>query len=96
MHPAQIKAELEMKGYTQADIAAQLKRAPSTVNYVIKGTGRSRLIENRIAVILGRPAHEVWPSRYSKDGKPIRARRRPVRLADAMSRMVAAGAAAKG
>lgn len=96
MHPIAIKAELEMKGFTQSDVARALRVAPNTVGYVVHSRGRSRKIENRIAVILDKPLHEIWPAWYGKDGKPIRNRKRPVRLADALSRMVAAGAAAKG
>ncbi len=96
MHPAQIKAGLEMAGYTQVDVAEQLGLARNTINYVVSGRGRSRVVENRIAVILGKSLHDLWPQWYSKDGKPIRTRRRPVRLGDTIARMAAAGASAKG
>lgn len=92
--PAQIKAALELAGYYQTDIARQLGITPTTVGEVIRGKSRSRQVENRIAVILGKTPYEIWPHWYGKDGKPIRGRRRPVRLSDAISRIAAAGSAA--
>lgn len=84
MHPAQIKAALEMAGYTQARIARLLGRKNSmVVSHVIHGRSRSRLIELRIAAVLGKSPHQIWPDWYTPDDEPVYARRQPVRLTDA-------------
>ena len=65
MHPAQIQAELKMRGITQAEVARQCGHvSPTTVYQVVHGRGRSKRIEMRIAAITGRTLTELWPAWY--------------------------------
>lgn len=64
MHPAQIKAALEMNGVTQAKIADQCGVASSSVNDVVHGRKRSQQIELRIAVVTQRTLKDLWPQWY--------------------------------
>jgi len=61
MHPAEIKAALEIAGYSQADLARELEINRSAVSAVVAGHGRSKQVEERIAEIIRRPAEEIWP-----------------------------------
>lgn len=40
---------------------------PNTINQ----PGYSAKMERRLAEVVGRPAHEIWPSRYHHDGTPV-------------------------
>lgn len=76
-HPADIKAELEKKGWTLRSLAE---------HHGIKGSSSfSRALdcsmptnERRIAEAIGVPVQFIWPSRYFQDGAP-RQRGRTVR-----------------
>jgi lambda repressor-like predicted transcriptional regulator len=61
MHPAEIKAALEIAGYSQADLARELEINRSLVSAVVAGHSRSKKVEDRIAEIIRRPAAEIWP-----------------------------------
>lgn len=74
MHPAHIKAALEVRSTTQAAIAAQCQVTPTAVNDVVHGRKRSRRIEMRIAAITQLPLAELWPQWYGAKSKK---RRRP-------------------
>lgn len=61
MHPAHIKAALELRTTTQAAIASQCGVTPTAVNDVVHGRKRSRQIELRIAAVTQLPLAELWP-----------------------------------
>jgi lambda repressor-like predicted transcriptional regulator len=77
MHPAVIKASLELAGCSQAAIAADLGLDKRSVYQVVHGLGRSARVEKRISRIIGRKRHEIWPQWYDTSGLPITRRRRP-------------------
>lgn len=66
MHPAQIKAALDVAGYKQVDLAGELGLSPNTVSAVIKGRSRSKQVEERIASITGHTLEELWPQWHGK------------------------------
>jgi len=81
MHPAEIKAALEIQGYSQAKIAEECGVQRSTVSMVVNGRGRSQQVEQRIAAVLRKSLGEVWPHWY--DEQPSYAGvREPTTLAD--------------
>ena len=84
MHPAQIKAALEMRSTTQAAIATQCDVTPTTVNDVLHGRKRSKQIEIRIAAITQLPLAELWPQWYGPKAKRRRARPSSSITADAL------------
>lgn len=69
MHPAQIKAAIQMSGSTIAAIAEVLEVERSAVGHVIHGRTRSARIEEAIAKVVRRPMHEIWPTWYAPDGR---------------------------
>jgi len=82
-HPEDIKAAIRKTGTTLSD----LSRAAGFSEGAAK---RALLIpwprmEAAIAARLGRKPHEIWPSRYSPDGRPLAGLhiRRPKNLAPA-------------
>lgn len=64
MHPAEIKAALEIQGYSQSAIADECGVQRSTVNMVVNGKGRSQKVEERIATVLRKSLGEIWPHWY--------------------------------
>ncbi len=69
MHPAQIKAALEMRHTTQSAIARQCGVTPTAVNDVVHGRKRSRQIELRIAAVTQLPLAELWPQWHGPKAK---------------------------
>ena len=68
-----VKIALMLAGSTQAAIADQCGVEPASVNAVVNGRGRSKNIENRIAVVTGVPREMLWPQWYgpkTKRSKP--------------------------
>lgn len=63
MHPEQIKAEIRMAGLTATEVARQLNLSRMTVSQVIRGTGRSARVEQRISEIIEKPVDVIWPNR---------------------------------
>jgi lambda repressor-like predicted transcriptional regulator len=61
MHPEQIKAEMRMRGYTQARLADEIGVKKSTVSQVIGGVGKSFPIQTAIANLLGISIEKLWP-----------------------------------
>lgn len=76
MHPAQIKAELRMRGVTPAAIADELGVAHSSISQVISGRAESSRIKDRIAQVIGMPVAKIWPPiarpRLRRTGAEIR------------------------
>ena len=74
MHPELIKARLRMAGYTLADVARETQTDPSTVRLALRKPSLAG--EKAIAQIMGRPLHELFPERWTVDGRRIRPRYR--------------------
>ncbi|MBI2397710.1 MAG: hypothetical protein HYV17_07920 [Xanthomonadales bacterium] len=101
MSPLLIQFLLRSGGYGLADIARGIARrkpdatgkrqsiTPPAIHAVINGRSRSRRIENRIAVLLKKPLHEIWPQWYSPNGERIEIRRRHVPAAERQQRITA-------
>lgn len=68
MHPAEIKMALEIKGYSQAAVAAACGVGRSAVGMVVNGRGRSKQVEEWIAAATGRTLLELWPQWYGEGG----------------------------
>ena len=65
MHPADIKAELQKRGMPCAEIARRLDVKRGSVSEVVNGNASSRRIAFEISRVLGKPAHVIWPGKYS-------------------------------
>ena len=74
MHPELIKARLRMAGYTLADVARETQTDPSTVRLALRKPSLAG--EKAIAQIMGKPLHELFPERWTADGRRIRPRYR--------------------
>ncbi|MCG7655902.1 helix-turn-helix domain-containing protein [Wielerella bovis] len=74
MHPELIKAKLRMSGYTLADVARETDTDASAVRLALRKPSLSG--EKAIAQIIKLPLHELFPDRWTKDGKRIRPRYR--------------------
>ena len=74
MHPELIKARLRMAGYTLADVARQTNTGESAVRLALRQPSVSG--ERAIAQIMGKPLYELFPGRWTKDGRRIRPRYR--------------------
>ena len=72
MHPELIKARLRMAGYTLADVARETQTDPSTVRLALRKPSLAG--EKAIAQIMGKPLHELFPERWTADGRRIRPR----------------------
>ncbi len=68
MDPAYIKAELQIKGCTQQEIAGLLCVSRTLVTQVIYGRVTSRRVAAKIAEIIHKDINDIWPGRY-KDEK---------------------------
>lgn len=64
MHPEQIKASIRMKGTTPSALADSMQRSRMLVSNVIHGRAISRPVADRIALLLGKPVHTLWPGKY--------------------------------
>lgn len=85
MHPAQIKAALEMAGHTQASIARAVtgrSGGPVTsaaVHHVVRGLSHSRVIALAISDATGLPVSQLWPGKYPHiEAQQSRTRRAPI------------------
>lgn len=74
MHPEMIKAKLRMAGYTLSDVARITQVDTSTVRLALRKPSLAG--EKAIAAIMQKPLHELFPDRWTKDGKRIRPRYR--------------------
>ncbi|RRD90081.1 helix-turn-helix domain-containing protein [Conchiformibius steedae] len=72
MHPEMIKAALRMAGYTLADVAREHQVGESSVRLALRRPSVSG--ERAIACVMKKPLHELWPDRWTTDGKRIRPR----------------------
>jgi lambda repressor-like predicted transcriptional regulator len=92
MHPAEIKAHLEMADSSMSLLARALGVTPQAVRAVVHGVTRSRRIEESISKLTGVPLSELWPrwhgvsARPSKRPSPAESRRRERELIAQLSR----------
>lgn len=49
-----------MKGYTLSSLADELGKSRAMVTHVVQGQAKSAAIQDRIAVILGKPKALIW------------------------------------
>ena len=59
-----------MAGYTLADVARETQTDPSTVRLALRKPSLAG--EKAIAQIMGKPLHELFPERWTADGRRIR------------------------
>lgn len=69
MHPADIKAALQKKGYTQTQVAAMALRRhghahKSAVSRVIAGDLKSEGLAKLISQLIGVSPSQIWPGKY--------------------------------
>ena len=74
MHPELIRAEIKMRGKTLSDLARMYEVHLEEVSLALKSPSVSG--EKVIAEFLDKPLYELWPARWTKDGKRIRPRYR--------------------
>ena len=74
MHPATIKAVLEMKHLKQVDVARRGNVSTSVVHDVIHGRSKSKRIEKLISSLTHIPLHDLWPRRYPQPPSQAAAR----------------------
>jgi lambda repressor-like predicted transcriptional regulator len=72
MHPANIKAALQIAGSSQKQIAIECEVSETAVNHVIWGRSTSRPIAEAISKKTGKPLSELWPGRYDQPSKRAR------------------------
>lgn len=70
-----IRMALLAAGYTQANIARACSVEATTVSAVVNGRGRSKRIEERIALMTGLPLAELWPQWYGPEAAKRRLKR---------------------
>ncbi len=70
-HPEDIRAAIRKRFGSMAALGRHFGVSKTAVPNTINQPGYSVKMERRLAEILGRPAHEIWPSRYHHDGSPI-------------------------
>ena len=63
-----------MAGYTLADVARETQTDASTVRLALRKPSLAG--EKAIAQIMGKPLHELFPERWTADGRHIRPRYR--------------------
>lgn len=69
-HKADIKAALERKGLTLADLDRDNDLPPGTCSAALRKPHRQA--ELVIAEVLGLSPRQIWPSRYQADGARLR------------------------
>lgn len=71
-HKEDIKAEIRKRGKTMSDLARENDMPESTVRNALNKP--VKCAEQIIASFLNVPLHELWPKRWTEDGKRIRPR----------------------
>lgn len=74
MHPEMIRAKIKMRGKTLTDLANQYGVSPKVVSLALKAPSLAG--EKVIADFLQKKPCELWPDRWTRDGKRIRPRYR--------------------
>lgn len=70
-HPEDIRAAIRKRFGSMAALGRHFGVSKTAVPNTINQPGYSAKMERRLAEILGHQAHEIWPSRYHRDGSPI-------------------------
>lgn len=70
-HPERIKTELRLKFGPITMLAVEWGFARAAISRVLGQPGYSVRLERRIAEALGVDPHELWPFRWSRDGRPL-------------------------
>lgn len=73
MHPEDIKAAIRKKGITLAELATRANVSKQAVSAAIERRSSER-VDQLIANFIGLKPHQIWPSRYTAQGKRIRYR----------------------
>jgi Ner family transcriptional regulator len=84
-HPEKIKAELRILYGSLRAVAEKLGVRESAVSGVIRSPTESTRTERLVAELLGVALHELWPDRWTVDGRPIRRTGKAIPCADAPS-----------
>jgi lambda repressor-like predicted transcriptional regulator len=66
MHPADIAAALKRAGYTQKEVGDACGVGRGVANAVIRGVGRSKRVEEKIAELTGLSLGQLWPDWYQE------------------------------
>ncbi|EEP68072.1 hypothetical protein GCWU000324_02323 [Kingella oralis ATCC 51147] len=74
MHPELIRAEIRMRGKTLTDLARLYDVSPKVVSMALKQPSLAG--EKAIATFLNKSLHELFPERWTQDGRRIRPRYR--------------------
>ncbi len=74
-HPADIKATLEKAGWTLSRLSRSHGYHRSAASHVLRHPWPK--LERVIAEAIGLQPQDLWPSRYTLDGRPNRPRGRP-------------------
>lgn len=64
MHPADIKAALQKRGYWITDVARGLGVTPSAVSLIVRGEKKSRRVAREISRLTGIPVGRLFPGQY--------------------------------
>lgn len=70
-HPEIIKAELRRRYGTLGRLATAWGYTRASLSRAIHHAGCSAPVELKIARALDKHPHEIWPSRWTKDGLPV-------------------------
>lgn len=70
MHPEDVKAEVRKRGTSLAGLAKANSLSLQTLSRAIH-TRSSAAAESIIADFIGRPAKDIWPSRYDATGRRL-------------------------
>lgn len=87
MTPLEIRFLLASNDITQSDVARSCGVTQPSVQRVIEGVSRSRLIEERISAMTGQPLHVLWPQWFAADGSRIKRRKRHGSAIEALARL---------
>lgn len=71
MHRARILAEIQIRHGTRNALAAKLRIHPSAISHALLDPLSSPHVEKLIARAISKPPYEVWPDRWTKDGRAL-------------------------
>ncbi len=71
-HIEQVKAAIRMRGMSLKDLALQNNLPAAAISFALSNPHRPA--ETAVSEFLGVPLHELWPDRWTADGRRIRPR----------------------
>lgn len=74
-HKADIKAALEKAGWSLRGLSRHYGMTHGSITIALYK--KYPTAEKKIALAIGVPPHQIWPSRYEADGRPISKRGNP-------------------